>query len=167
MGQIAKTITLSSTLAAFVVAVPSFALQTSISAPTSMAAGDTSRLGEPVADQKAVEALAAALRADLANQPASASAADLEGIIVFTLSQGTYPDVVVSDALNIISVGGSENLTKAITNVRLALLKRKLNRGTAAISNGGYGGGAGTGNGGGFTAPGVSTGGGGSSNYSS
>lgn len=144
-------------------AAPSLALQTGGSVSTSNA--DYGNV-DGTADKAAAGKLAAAIRSELAKQPPSASPEDLEGIIVFVVSQGVYSDASIDGALNAVSAGASDNLLKAIDNVRLALLKKKLKRGTAAIGNGGFGSGAGTGSGGGFTSPGVSTGGGGSSNYS-
>lgn len=145
---------------------PSLAFQASDNsgAPSTLA----SYAADSAVDMDAAAKLAAAVRADLAGQSDTASAEDFEGIIVFGVSQGAYNDPTISAALDMLSVGALDKLATAIANVRIALLSKKLKRGTAALGNGGYGSGAGTGGGGGgFTAPGVSTGGGGSSNYSS
>ncbi|MFZ2994699.1 hypothetical protein [Sphingobium sp.] len=144
---------------------PTLAFQTTGNATD--AATLASFSADSAVDTEAAAKLAAAIRADIAGQPDTASAEDYEGIIVFDVSQGAYNDPTISAALDILSVGASEKLATAIANVRIALLGKKLKRGTAALGGGGYGSGAGTGGGGGggFTAPGVSTGGGGSSNY--
>lgn len=152
---------LTTALSLMVMAVPSLAMGADGSLlPVGLSDGDTGKIGG-TASADAVAKLANAMRAEIAPQVATGSAEDLEGLIVFVVSQGNYSDDVISGALDSVSVGANENLLTAIANVRLALLKKKLKKGTAAIGNG-----TGNGTGGGFSSPGGGPGGGGS-NYSS
>lgn len=104
-------------------------------------------------------ALTAALRSELAALPPTAAVQDVEASIVYVIGQRRYGAAEIAQALN--DLGGapsvSDTLRSAVANVRLALLSRRLRRGTAALSDGGGGFG--------FTSPIVSIGGGGSSNY--
>jgi hypothetical protein len=97
----------------------------------------------PVQDDVAVAndpaaVLATAIRQELGQQPADASTEDLEGSIVYVLSQSDYSGLVISAALNSLrtQAQGEPQLRSAITNVQLALLRRR-SRGTAAINGGG------------------------------
>ena len=102
-----------------------------------------------------LSALATAIKSELAKQPTTASAEDLEAVIVYVVSQGTYTDSAISEALDEVGAGATGNLAAAVVNARNALLKKKR-RGTGAVSGGG-GSSA-------FSSPG-SAGGGGSTNY--
>jgi len=110
--------------------------------------------------------VAASIRAEVDARPATASVEDLEGVIVFALSREDYSATVINRALDIVASGPNvtDSLKQAIANVRLAMLRRKLKRGTGALATGtgGFGGGGGSS----FSAPIVSVG-GGSSNYAS
>jgi hypothetical protein len=114
---------------------------------------------EEIAKQAAI--LADKFAAAIAGRPATTSAADFEGILVFTISQSGATDDVALEALNRLPVGNNANLAQAVENVRQAILAKRLRRGTAAITNGGQGN---FGSDGSFTNPNFSTG-GGSSNY--
>jgi len=103
--------------------------------------------------------LGPALLTEVNGLPTTASAEDYEAAIVYRLSQDHCVATEVSLALDSVSgmPGANAALQKAVSNIRLALLSRRLRRGTAAIDGGG---------GVGFSAPIVSIGGGGgSSNY--
>ena len=113
-------------------------------------------VGAPKAADDAGTALAAAIKTELAKQPATASAEELEAVIVFVVSQGAYTDDAISAALNEVGAGATGNLATAVANARVALLKKKR-RGTGAITGGG-GSSA-------FSSPGGGGGGGGNSNY--
>ena len=84
---------------------------------------------------------------------------------MFVLSQARYQPSTISAAL--VSLTNSPDtpatLKSAVANVRLALLARRLNRGTAALANSGGGGGFGNAS---FSSPIISIGGGGSSKAS-
>lgn len=97
--------------------------------------------------------LANALRTEIGARAATASPQDLEGLIIFALSQNDYSPTVIGDALDQLSGNASPNLLTAIDNVRAALSKRL--RGTAAIPNTGIAGGASN-----FSSPGINVGGG-------
>ncbi|MFD1107089.1 hypothetical protein [Sphingobium olei] len=112
--------------------------------------------GTAASDAAAAAQLAAAIRAELSQQPGTASAEDLEAIIVFVVNQGDYSDEVIDSALNQVAAGADQRLSTAVENARAALLK-KGRRGTGATIGpaiGGFGS---------FTSPGVAPGGG--SNY--
>jgi hypothetical protein len=98
--------------------------------------------------------LATAIQAELATRPVTTSAEDQEAVIVFVISQGRYREDVIAAALDVLDVRAVENLTAAVANVRLALIKKRVRRGTAALAGGGVG----------FSIPGINPG-GGSSNY--
>lgn len=108
----------------------------------------------PAADEAGI-VLATAIKSELAKQPATASAEDLEAVIVYVVSQGAYTDSAISAALDEVGAGATGNLVTAVANARNALLKKKR-RGTGAVSGGG-GSSA-------FSSPG-SAGGGGTTNY--
>jgi hypothetical protein len=117
-------------------------------------------------DTKSVAVLAAAIRTELGHQPSGASTEDLEGAIVFALSQSDFSREVIGAALNSLrNDPGQIHLKTAVNNVQLALLK-KWNRGTAALNPGGGGLGGGYSNFSPLLGPGGG-GGNGSSNYSS
>jgi hypothetical protein len=113
----------------------------------------------------AAAALATGLRAELAGLGADATAEDMEASLVFVIGQGDYPEPVIEGALNLIDTpDATPQLKQAIANVRAALLRRKLRRGTAALLLGG-GGGTGSAS---FSGPIIGVGGGGGgSNYGS
>lgn len=112
---------------------------------------------QEIATQAAL--LAATIKTDIGDRVNTASAADLEGFIIFTVDQGTYSDEVVESALDILAKDATGNFAIAIENARIAL--RKKRKGTGAITNGGGGLGTGAATGGGdFPAPGVGSGGG-------
>ena len=125
--------------------------------------GETAASPQEIAAQ--ASALATLIRSDIGDRVNTASAADLEGFIVFVVDQGAYSDDVVEGALDILARNATGNFAEAIENARNAL--RKKRKGTGAIVNngGGLGGAAGASSGGDFPAPGVGNGGGGS-NYS-
>lgn len=104
-------------------------------------------------------ALIAALRSELGALPPTAAVQDVEASIVYVIGQRRYSAAEIGQALNDLAGAPSisDTLRSAVANVRLALLSRRLRRGTAALSDGGGGFG--------FTSPIVSIGGGGSSNY--
>jgi hypothetical protein len=103
------------------------------------------------------------IRDEIVNLPQSASTEDYEASIIFVLSQENPEREVMDAALDCVEAPKTTTaaLKKAITNIRLAMLKKKLKIGTAAL--GGGGGGLGID---GFPVPLVSVG-GGTANYTS
>jgi len=131
-----------------------------VSAQPSMAVVETPGTQTPGTDP--ADTLASAINIEVSKLPATASVEDIEAAIVFALSQGDYSAESIGGALDRVAAADvSDNEKQAIANVRLALFKKKLNRGTGAIGNGG-GDTFGTS---GFSAPIVSIG-GGTSTYS-
>lgn len=149
---------------------------TGILCATALVAMAAPALGMPgllqaVADQApvsvdGVKPLVTAMCQEVTRLPANTRVEDLEGSLVFVLSQGDYSRAVLGSALNDLRTqcAGGPLLKTAITNVQLALLRRS-GRGTAAIANGGSAG-SGSGSYGAFS-PLLGPGGGGSTNYSS
>lgn len=92
--------------------------------------------------------------------PANASAEDIEAAITFAISQGNPPAAAIGEALNRLAGVdlGQPNAAQALKQVQLALLNKKLKRGTAALAD--YGRVTSS-----FSAPNVNVG-GGTSNYS-
>ena len=81
--------------------------------------------------------LTAAIRAEIGDRATTATTEDLEGYIMFVVSQREYSASVINSALDTLETGADGNLKQAVSNVRLALLRKKVNRGTAAIANSG------------------------------
>lgn len=87
--------------------------------------------------QKSAADLAQRIQAELATKPAGTSAEDYEGFIVFVIGQADYAPEAVLSALNMVDgTATSQPIRQAIANVRANLLRRKLQRGTAAIRSG-------------------------------
>lgn len=137
---------------------------------TAFAVGGAQTTPASVTEQDANPAvlLAGAVMKNFPPAAANATAAEYEAFIVFALSQADYAPDVIDAALTRVSGAsrGNDTIALAIENVRKALAKKVLARGTAALTrstggvgNGGFGGGT-------FSAPVVSIG-GGSSNYTS
>ncbi|BBC70950.1 hypothetical protein AEB_P0082 [Altererythrobacter sp. B11] len=111
-----------------------------------------------------VQALAASIRAELNQLPATASAQDVEAAIAFAFSQANAPAEIAQRALTALESNPnlSNNVRRALVNARLALADCQGGIGTAAIGQ------AGAGAGGFFSSsPIIGVGGGGSSNYTS
>ncbi|MET0241522.1 MAG: hypothetical protein ABW184_16645 [Sphingobium sp.] len=99
--------------------------------------------------------LAMAIKLEISRQPATASAQDLEAVIVYIVNQGDYSDTTISSALDQVAAGASATVQEAVMNARRALLgKKRRGTGSFGAGNGGFGA---------FGAPGAPPGGG--SNY--
>lgn len=154
MGKMAiRWLVLAVPLAAGI-AAPTFAL---VATAADVKPAPTPKPDEPSPGAK----LAAAINAELAKQAPDQSAEQLEAVIVFAISQGNYTPTTVDDALSIVAGTPdiSDALKQAISNVKTAYAKKKVNTGTAAIGDGGRG------FGGTFSSPGANIS-GGSTNYS-
>ena len=112
--------------------------------------------------QDAVDAatLAGLILAETGKLAATSSVTDYEASIMFAISQSNASDEVALAALDIVdgTPGLSGTMKAAIENIRSALRKKKLTRGTGAIGDSGISSS--------FSAPAIGLG-GGSTNYTS
>ncbi len=123
-------------------------------APMASAVG---RQGQIVEDASASKALSESIRSEIGSLPPQAASQDIEGVIVFAISQSNYRTNVVANALDAVGLNAPINVVQALSNVRLALLQRRVVRGTAAIEGGRFGSNL-IADGLGFSTPGISTG---------
>ncbi|CAN5197913.1 hypothetical protein BH10PSE13_BH10PSE13_04510 [soil metagenome] len=117
------------------------------------------------------QVLADTILTEIGDRAATAAPTDLEGTIVFVLSQGDYAPAVIDAALNFVAQASpGAAMATALVNVRFAMQNQRTLRGTAGIpGSGGLRGAGGSSEVGSssFSAPVTSGGGGGgASNYS-
>lgn len=120
-------------------------------AATAMLAADTAQ--QPAVDEPAteamseseraaaVDALVASIAGAIASVPADASAEDFEAAIVLSISQSGAADDIALAAIDRTVPDPSlrQAVIQALRDVRLALLNRRLRRGTAGIEGSAFG----------------------------